>query len=401
MTWVFLLAIVGVAVFAIAWLMTRESRHEPNSSVAPDRRTIGNELVKRASLPPAGAAPTEPTPDNLLQPFSPIPLTVDGASAEAIMSLRAILADNAYDRGRPDQVLAWLLTTNARVKEIDAFLGEWGPKFTTAVKTLCEADPEWALVGELDRDDIRDGACKKAIEHFDVRLDDLDYEVIADIPMLPATADDALLARFGYDTLSFYLRNADDINRVRVVPSDDWYRTRFEDLVAKGLARRGAEVDLKAVLQGLTLKQMEAVAEGIEHKRFTRKAPAVEFLSVLPDLRERLGRHVSMRELFQLLPLPAEFSHIDLAALGHAWAYAAEYAKLLSVTHSTAAWAHRAVTEAVMDEYAKGWSIDAGYGGTACCPSCAKRVGERRGARSAPKLPHHVGCTCQLSQIYG
>lgn len=69
---------------------------------------------------------------------------------------------------------------------------------------------------------------------------------------------------------------------------------------------------------------MEAVAEGVKHKGFARRVPAIEFLTALPDLRERLGRHVSWRELFRVRLLPPEFADLDLAALSHAWAYATE-----------------------------------------------------------------------------
>lgn len=392
MTWFLLLLGVGILALIIVHVVKRLTETDPVHVDPP------------APLPPPSAVlrpEVVQTPTNVLQPFSPIPLTIDGASPEAIASLRRILADErSYGRDRQERILGWLLTTNARIREIDAFIADWGQIFATAVNEICESNPAWASAGELDRDDIRDGAARKALERFEIRVADLEYEIIAEPPALAATADDALLARYGFETLSFYFRNADSFGRVHVARIDDWYRPRFEALVAKGLAKRGADVAAEAVLQTLTLKEMEVVAEGVEHKRFTRKAPAIEFLSTLPDLRERLGRHVSLRELFQLLPLPAEFSHLDLPALGHAWAYAAEYAKLLDITYSTAAQAQRAAAEATFDEYAKGWNVEASFGDTPCCPSCAKQAGERRGARQAPRLPHHVGCSCHLSQTY-
>jgi hypothetical protein len=391
-----LLAGVGILV-ALIWQAVKRLRGDGSS------RSL--QLDPPASvlppIPPVSPR-VEQVPANVFQPFSPIPLTIEGASHDAKASLRKIFEDERiYAGDRRERLLAWLLTTNVHIQEIDAFIAEWGPKFTATVKQLCESDPDWAAAGELDRDDIRDGAARKAIDRLEVRVTDLDYEVISEPPALVDTADDALLARYGFETLVFYFRNAEPLDRVHVVRSDDYFRPRFEALVAKGLAKRGGDVAPEGVLQTMTIKDMEGLAQGVDHKRFTRRAPAIEFLSTLPDLRERLGRHVSLRELFQLLPLPPEFSHLDLAALGHAWAYAAEYAKLLDITYSTAAQAHQTAAEATFDEYAKGWRVDSSFGDTPCCPFCAKQAGERRGARSAPRLPHHVGCSCHLSHLYG
>jgi hypothetical protein len=398
MTWlVLLIALVALAIIAISLSNRRQS-----GSAATDLPAESPALTP----PPSPVAVSSPRPGlrehgHMLQPFSPIPLTLEDASPGAVATLRDILVDDrGYGRERQERILEWLLTTNARVKEIDSFIAEWGPKYRSVVQEISEADPDWPTAGELDRKDILGGARKRAVERLDVRVADLDYEAIAEPPSLVATADDELLARYGFATISFYFRHVEDLGRVHLVPSDEWYRPRFEALVSKGLARRGVDVPPEGVLQTLTLKEMEALAEGVEHKRFTRRAPAVEFLSSLSDLRDRLGRHVPLRGLFQLAPLPEEFAHLDIAALGHAWAFAAEYVKLLEATYSTASQAQQAMTDAASDEYARGWRVEAMFGDEACCPLCARQVGEHRGVRKAPRLPHHVGCRCHLSQIY-
>jgi len=398
MMWGLLLVLVVIVALVISQVMGKQA--------------INNRDSRTPDADPAPSVPGVTTPetasrsaardDSVLQPFSPIPLTLVDVAPEAIALLRNILDDErTYGRDRQERILEWLLTTNGRVKEIDSFITEWGVKFTATVKELCESDPDWGSVRELDRDDIRNGVCQKVIEGFEVRVADLNYDVIAEAPTLPATADDRVLAQFGFGTLSFYFQRADSFDRVYVAPSDDWYRPRFETLVTKGLAKRGTDLTPQAVLETMTLKEMEAVAEGVEHKRFTRRAPAIEFLTTLPDLHERLGRHVSLRERFQLMPLPEEFSHLDLLALSHAWAYTAEYAKLLDATYSAASRAQQVVTQATFDEYAKGWLVEPWVADAPCCRFCAKQAGEHRSGRNAPKLPHHVGCSCQLSQIYG
>lgn len=392
MAWLVVIAIVVVAI----WLLRRSGRPSKEAYVPPQvavQARVEVATPKREVTLAVG---------NQLQPFSPIPLTIEGTSSAAVADLRRLLDDDqSNSRDRHEKILSWLLTTNARVREIDAFIAEWGPKFEARVRELCMTDPDWASAGELDRQDILEGASQRATASFEIRAAELDYAAIAQFPSMPATADDALLERYGFETLSFYFRHAGDLTRVHVSPSADWYRPRFEDLVTKGLAKRGVDVEPTAILQTMTLKDMEALVPDLPHKRFTRRAPAMEFLAGVSDLKERLGKGVSFRELFQIAPLPDEFSGLDLSALAQAWAFADEYAKLLERTFSTAAWAKRAIDGATRDEYAKGWRVDGTYSGEqACCPLCARQRGEIRGRGAPPRLPHHVGCTCSLSQIY-
>src|SRR5258706_7197664 len=126
MTWFLILIAVVVL---IVWAARRKTpdplpRSQPLGAAAPP-------MPRVVALSPLA----KPAPSNVLQPLSPIPLTIEGASPEAVASLRRILEDErSYGRDRQERLLEWLLTTNARVKEIDAFLAEWGPKFALAVK---------------------------------------------------------------------------------------------------------------------------------------------------------------------------------------------------------------------------------------------------------------------------
>ena len=282
MIWLLLIAVVAFLVYA----MIQSGRKQQPDETSPE--VVLRVSVETVPSPTAAATPAlQPVSGNILQPYSPIRLTVVGASPDQIGALRTILADQrTYRRDRQERILGWFLTTNARIKEIDTFIAEWGPKYRAAVKVLCEADSDWASASELDRRDIEDGARRKAFAELEVRVADFDYNAIAEPPRLPAEADDAMLSRFGFDSLSFYFQNAGDLDHVHVVPSDDWSRARFEELVAKGLARRGADVTPAGVLETLTLKEMEALVEDLEHHRFTRRAPAIEFLTALQDLRD-------------------------------------------------------------------------------------------------------------------
>jgi hypothetical protein len=79
----------------------------------------------------------------------------------------------------------------------------------------------------------------------------------------------------------------------------------------------------------------ELVAD-LDPPSFRRKANAIDCLVTVSDIRQRLGKRVAMRTLFALRPLPAEFAHIDTAALGRSWAFTGEVAPLLASTYSAA-----------------------------------------------------------------
>src|SRR5262245_984534 len=122
-----LLFLVVVVIGLILWARSQgsASRRGVASSPIPVSETVAQRATSQAAIPPP-----PPAPPNVLQPFSPIPLTVEGASPEAIQGLRAILNDDkTYGRARRDRVLEWLLTTNARVIEIDQFIADWGGQF--------------------------------------------------------------------------------------------------------------------------------------------------------------------------------------------------------------------------------------------------------------------------------
>jgi hypothetical protein len=68
------------------------------------------------------------------------------------------------------------------------------------------------------------------------------------------------------------------------VPPDDHYWIRYEQAAQLGLALKGTQIPLEEKLKTLKLDQLSSLAGG---QRFTRKAPAVEYLMDVPDIVDR------------------------------------------------------------------------------------------------------------------
>ena len=97
------------------------------------------------------------------------------------------------------------------------------------LEQACERDPDWATASELDQEDIREGHARRILDALDVRDPDLDYSVIANPPQLNATADDALLQRYGFSPMLLYIRAGATRGRAYVIGPDDPARKEFKD----------------------------------------------------------------------------------------------------------------------------------------------------------------------------
>jgi len=335
----------------------------------------------------------------MLNPKSVFTLTISTEEKSVAEQFKTLL-DNIWDSGpyKTERDLVPLLAqTNARVAEVDAYVTEFRPKYLAAIERFKRESSEWANSSEKDRQDLLATFRSKGIEQLNIRPD-CDIETLFEREPQDATVDDALIAAYGFDNLQLYLRYADKLDKVHTIPADHASREAFEDLVKLGLAIRGQDIPVETLLSKLTLKEMADLAADLEHPSFTRKAKAIEFLSKLPNIRERLGKNTAFRELFQLKGLPEQFSHIPLAEVAGSWAHAAQVATLLTNTYWSGGW-ETLNNRRFEDEgysWIKGWQIqDAEH----CCPFCEVHAKKTSTKRSQIKIPLHIGCKCRLNSI--
>lgn len=317
------------------------------------------------------------------------PLTLLGLSAADARKLASALeAEKSYE------IRDWLVEVvareNVRCKELDDWVALSKPKFDAAVEQAKQASEGWARASERDKEDYLAGFREAAARKLPVRPADVEttLALLTEEPE-DLTVDDKLLSRFKdepelYRALLWAFAGG---NRIQAVPAGAYRRKEFEELAARGYLRRGTEIPMDDILASLTLKEMSEVAGDAAPKKFTRKAPAIEFLKTLPDLTERLGRVVAFRELFQAAPL----ADVDINAVAASYRYAGRVAELIAQTLESG-------VRTLQD-----WVVEADFEPTSwklssedCCPQCQADNGKTWRKAPSRRPPFHIGCTSSL-----
>ncbi len=320
-------------------------------------------------------------------------LGADNSLGKQIQNI--LLDDNIWDDKKKQKIVALFAEYNLKVKEVEAYKKKYGKIYFDKLESLKNTSTEWQTAGELDKqdllDDFREIAIKEIYEKAHCDLVSLFENEPADI-----TVDDALIKEYGFVNIQTYLRFADNIHKVRVIPNDNYNRQKFEKLVDLGLSIRGSSISLDEILFTLTLKDLNEIANNPQ-KQFKRKNQAVEFILAIPNVEEKIGSKISFRELFKLKPLPEKFTHVNLKEISNTWSYTSEVVKLLVDTYRNANYA----TNSLIDkQYVKEYQVEYWGKEESMCP-CAKELVNKNYPRARPpKIPYHVGCNCSLRQEY-
>lgn len=332
----------------------------------------------------------------VLNPGATFELTLLGADNFLGKQIQNILLDEkTYDDKKKQQVVALFAEYNLKVKEVESYKKKYGKVYFDKLEELKNASQDWKSAGELDKEDLlsdfREIALKEIYEQANCDLTTLFEKEPNDI-----TVDDALIKEYGFDNIQTYLRFADNLDKVRVIPNDNYNRVRFEKLVELGLSTRGSSIPLEEILSTLTLKDLNEIASNPE-KQFKRKNQAVEFILTIPHIEEKIGSKISLRELFKLKPLPEKFSSVNLQEVSDAWSYAYEVVGLLIDTYRNANYSAQTLKD---KEYVKEYKVECWSNEENMCPCAKELITKKYPKARPPKVPYHIGCNCQLRQEY-
>ncbi|MEW6297329.1 MAG: hypothetical protein AB1671_06255 [Thermodesulfobacteriota bacterium] len=333
----------------------------------------------------------------VINPGSAFRLTLYGIDQATAVHIKHLLDEKGPEWPTPakvDALFPLIVRSNLRCKEIDAYISEFRPVYLKALDDLQRTSPEWAAATGPGRKDLLASFRAHALASLDVRPRGNLVTLFEDTPS-DMTIDDALLDRFGYDAVRLYLRHAEPPGKIHCISRKHPDRAGFEKLVDLGLALHGTEIALPAIVETLKLKDIKAMVADLNSPSLTRKSQAVPYLLALPDAKERVAQAVPFEEFFQLCPLPAEFTHLDLQRVASTWRYVRELATLIVETYTRG---DDAVDQKQLwqesDAAVSGWKIIADE---QACPYC-KRAAERTyPPGQAPRVPLHLGCHCQLS----
>jgi hypothetical protein len=329
----------------------------------------------------------------VLNPKSPLPLTVVGAERPVAEQLKALLGTAEYWSQKIPDIALVIAQHNLRFREVDVFVKQYRGRFDAEVARLTAASSEWNGATEKDRVDLRTEFEEKALESLGISVGRADFGLLLAGQPSDFSEDDQLVRLFAGDATlySFYLTQLGRSATVVNVKADDYGRKSWEQLVDKGLARRGRDIPMQLLLEGMKLKELNELLVGVVPKPLGRKAKAVEAALALPDLQDRLSARISFREMFEAMAP----SDLDVQKLVESFRYSTALAAVVQQTYYTAIKTLDAVDERRRESgIYDAWEITNWEDPV---PPCAATVCRKYDRLPAKKPPFHVGCTCQLA----
>jgi hypothetical protein len=398
------LVFIVVAIIVWAWIRQkspgspaerRQSTDTPNISVTLTTFTSAGGGYENRPINVGDLVEDDPA-GWVLNPKSPLPLTVCNAGRDVASRLKTLLGAAEYWTQKVPDVALLIAQHNLRFKQVDAFVAEHRSKYHAEVTRLTSNSPEWAQASKRDRGDLLADFKRTALESLRVYVGRVDFECLLEGEPATFIEDDALVKRFeGNSSLySLYLSLLNRRSQVFTVKAEDYNRKAWEELVERGFARRGKDIPIDLILEGLRLKDLNELLSGVVSKPLGRKAKAIEAAMNLPDLHSRLSERITYREMFQVLPP----SDIDVDQLGRSFAYATALAAVVQQTYYTGVRTLEAIAErkrepGVFDAWEiRHWEDP--------IPACAAAVCKKYDRLPAKRPPLHVGCNCQLEPSF-
>jgi hypothetical protein len=395
-TFVIIAIVVAVLYYVVKNLFLQSSQNPVSPTVdAPIKITVTTSTdgspIEREKI---DCGDIQETSDGfVLNPKSPLPLTITRLNRNQALELKNYL-DNEFNWERRQSAITYLVAQyNAHCKEIDDYIDKYRPIYVEAIERLKKQSTEWKLASDKDQADMLEEFRQKAVVVLPSKIPHSVFHTLLEDTPSDFSADDALLTMFKGETelYQFYASQLWSVGQVRSIPADNYYRKQYVLLVEKKLAKRGQDIDLENILNGLRLKDLNAATHDLLDKPMGRKAKAVQFALTVPDIKERLGHIVAFREMFQL----REPEGVDIHAIQECFKHANAVASVISYTYNAGVRTLRTVegTRGTGIDY---WQIMA----EDCCSSCNQMNGKKTKRKPTRLPPFHVGCNCDLDAGY-
>lgn len=143
----------------------------------------------------------------VLNPKSPLPLTVVGADRRLAEQLKSLLGTREYWSQKVPEVALLIAQHNLRFREVDLFVSQHKRQLDADVSRQVAASTEWPAASEKDRADLRSEFQEKAIESLGISIGRADLGELLTGQPSAFDEDDELVRRFAgvADLYSFYL----------------------------------------------------------------------------------------------------------------------------------------------------------------------------------------------------
>ena len=215
-----------------------------------------------------------------------------------------------------------LLENEIQVAEVNAFQNEVRPIVEDRVHKLITEDEEWESLGEKDKKDKLSEYIQKSMITFDEEKvtpameTDLSYLAMNSPVQVPLLRE--MINEYGVTNVNTYCEYFGRKNPVISIPNAA-YRKPLEELVKAGLAYSGKDMSVDELLSSLTLNELNDITE--PEARFKRKDKAIKFISEKENVTSIIEKHVALRSLFALKPLPIQFNAFDVNGFSRIQSY--------------------------------------------------------------------------------
>lgn len=327
-----------------------------------------------------------------LNPKSPFPLTISGINSEQAQELKTLLElrynTTATEAAR--KLLPFIKEYDLRCKEIDDYVKVFRPIFIKKMDELNTTDVSWegATPGPT---------LKKLSEFADQAIETLEIQLHCDLEILfrghpkSKKSKEELVRKYGVDVMKIYTSMRKGINTVPHKPEIRKSLKRLEELK---LLAYGPDVNQKMLLKTLSLEKMKALVSDLNYPNFENKEEAFNAISRLPDLKKRLQTVITLRTIYQKLPIPSDHKMLKINE-NQKNAYLKEFTSLLSNTYYRGgiAIAEKKEFQGKSYSFVKGWEISAK---SDACIYCKKQAEKPYEKDNYPRTPIHLGCRCTI-----
>ena len=326
---------------------------------------------------------------------SPFPITLEHLSKKDALKIKKLLDGEAARWERNVGEIAHLVAkNNIEYVELEDYIEKTKTEIFDFIEKKKNQSHEWAHASDKDKEDLVSEFQIEAIECVSCKpSNDRALEILIFGAPGDVTADDELVSLFSgnEDLYRFYISNLGRSSKAISAAADDYYRKHWESLCEMALAKRGKDIPVKAILEGLRMKDINEYFSDRLEKKLTRKAKAVEYAESQPDVLDVLSKHMSFRELFQV----SEPEGINVADIRQCYEYASAQAEIIKDTYVAGYRTLYTLSDAKDADY-DSWEVEA----EDCCNQCSKSNGKKTKRKPSKLPPFHVGCTCSLEGIY-
>lgn len=392
MEWIIAIIIVLIIYYSISSKKKKQEYEIPievtfkastRSRDSDSERTVDTGKVKKVS-----------ETSYCVNPKSPLPLTLSGLSNAEAKEIKKLLDGEAQWQRNISDITFLFAQNNIECIELEEFINKIRNEASRYIEERKNSSEEWKHSSEKDKDDLTVEFQSASLERLttkpsnDWSLKTLIFSAPGDI-----TSDDELLGVFSgkRGIYRFYVSNLGRSNKANQVAADDYNRKQWETLVDLGLAKRGKDIPIKVLLEGLRMKDINEYFSDRLDKKLSRKAKAVEFALSQADVLDVLSRHMSFREMFQIV----EPEGLNISSIKECYEYAAAYSEIIRDTYVSGYRTLDTLEDAREADY-DGWEIEA----EDCCQACSTYNGKRSKRKPTKLPPFHIGCTCSLEGTY-